>query len=45
MENSEVYNDETDSVPRLKLDENPYEWWFVPVEGKSITDSGRTGCN
>jgi hypothetical protein len=33
IENTEVYNDETDGVLRLKLDENPYEWWFVPVEG------------
>jgi hypothetical protein len=35
IENTEVYNDETDGVLRLKLDENPYEWEFVPVEGKS----------
>ena len=45
MENTEIYNDETDGVLRLKLEENPYEWRFIPVEGKSITDSGRTGCN
>jgi acid phosphatase type 7 len=45
MENTEVYNDETDGVLRLKLEENAYEWRFVPVEGKSFTDSGSTGCH
>src|SRR5215217_6617423 len=45
MENTEVYNDETDGVLRLKLEENAYEWRFVPVAGKSFTDSGSTGCH
>jgi acid phosphatase type 7 len=45
IENTEVYNGETDSVLRLKLDVNPYGWEFVPVEGESFTDSGRTRCN
>src|ERR671913_1622137 len=39
MENSEVYNDQTDGVLRLKLEEDGYEWEFVPVEGESFTDS------
>jgi acid phosphatase type 7 len=45
MENTEVYNDETDGVLRLTLEENAYEWRFVPVEGESFTDSGSTGCH
>jgi hypothetical protein len=45
MENSEVYNDETDGVLRLTLEENAHEWRFVPVEGESFTDSGSTGCH
>jgi acid phosphatase type 7 len=45
MQNTEVYNDETDGVLRLKLEENGYEWEFVPVEGESFTDSGSTGCH
>jgi acid phosphatase type 7 len=45
MENTEVYNDETDGVLKLKLQENAYEWRFVPVEGESFTDSGSTGCH
>ena len=45
MENSEVYNDETDGVLRLKLEENGYEWEFVPVEGESFTDSGTAQCH
>ena len=45
MENSEVYNDQTDGVLRLKLEENGYEWDFVPVEGESFTDSGNARCH
>ena len=45
IENSEVYNDETDGVLRLKLEENGYEWEFVPVEGESFTDSGAARCH
>src|SRR5829696_2692596 len=40
MENTEVYKDETDGVLRLKLEQNGYEWEFVPVEGDRFTDSG-----
>jgi hypothetical protein len=45
MENTEVYNDETDGVLRLKLEQNGYEWRFVPVEGGTFSDSGSTGCH
>ena len=45
MENSEVYNDQTDGVLRLKLEEDGYEWEFVPVEGESFTDSGDAQCH
>ena len=43
MENTEIYNDQTDSALRLKLEENAYEWEFVPVEGESFTASGSDG--
>jgi acid phosphatase type 7 len=45
MENSEVYNDQTDGVLRLKLEEDGYEWEFVAVEGESFTDSGDAQCH
>ncbi len=45
MENTEIYNDETDGVLRLKLEDNAHEWRFVPVAGESVTDSGSAGCH
>ena len=44
MENTEIYNDETDGVLRLKLEDNAHEWRFVPVAGESVTDSGAPGA-
>jgi hypothetical protein len=29
----------------MTLKEGGYEWRFVPVEGKSFTDSGSARCN
>jgi acid phosphatase type 7 len=45
MGNTEIYNDETDGVLTLKLEENAYEWRFVPMAGESFTDSGSAGCH
>jgi hypothetical protein len=45
MENTEVYNDETDGVLRMKLEQNGYEWRFVPVEGETFSDSWSTRCH
>ena len=43
--NTEVYNDETHGVLKLTLHSDGYEWKFVPVEGKTFTDSGRASCH
>jgi hypothetical protein len=45
MENTEIYNDETDGVLRLKLEQKAYEWRFVPVTSESFIDSGSAGCH
>jgi hypothetical protein len=45
IENTEVYNDETDGVLRLKLEENAYEWRFVPVEGGASPTPAAPGAN
>jgi hypothetical protein len=45
IENLEVYNDETFGVLKLSLKEGGYEWRFVPVEGKTFTDSGSARCH
>jgi hypothetical protein len=42
---SEVHNDETYGVPKLALHPKGYEWRFVPVEGKTFSDSGSARCN
>jgi acid phosphatase type 7 len=38
--NSEVRNANTFGVLKLTLHPDSYEWEFVPVEGKTFTDSG-----
>jgi hypothetical protein len=43
--NSEVRNSDTYGVLRLTLSPGTYGWKFVPVEGKTFTDSGRQGCH
>ncbi len=46
IENLEVYdNDDTYGVLKLSLKEGGYEWRFVPLEGKTFTDSGSARCN
>jgi hypothetical protein len=43
--NSEVHNDETYGVLKLSLRPKSYEWWFVPEEGGTFTDSGSARCH
>jgi hypothetical protein len=38
--NSKVHNDDTYGVLKLTLHPKGYEWRFVPVEGRTFTDSG-----
>jgi hypothetical protein len=43
--NSEVRDNSTYGVLRLTLGANRYAWEFVPVSGKSFTDSGTGTCH
>jgi hypothetical protein len=42
--NSEVRNANTHGVLKLTLKSASYEWQFVPVAGKTFTDSGSANC-
>ena len=42
--NSEVRNNVTDGVIKLTLHSGSYDWQFVPVAGKTFTDSGSGSC-
>jgi len=43
--NSVVHNDNTWGVIELTLHSTSYEWKFVPVAGKTFTDSGSGTCH
>jgi hypothetical protein len=43
--NSEVRNASTFGVLKLTLHADSYDWKFVPVAGRSFTDSGTTKCH
>jgi hypothetical protein len=43
--NSEVRNNDTHGVIKLILHRGGYEWEFVPVAGKTFTDSGSQSCH
>jgi PKD repeat protein len=43
--NSEVRNSGTFGVLKLTLDDASYSWQFVPVAGKTFSDSGTTSCH
>jgi acid phosphatase type 7 len=43
--NTQRYNDNTFGVLKLTLHPDSYDWRFVPVAGKSFTDSGQTPCH
>jgi hypothetical protein len=42
--NSEVRNSGTQGVLKLTLSDGSYSWQFIPVAGKSFTDSGSGSC-
>ena len=41
---SEVRNSSTHGVLKLTLNSTSYSWKFVPVAGKTFTDTGTTSC-
>jgi hypothetical protein len=43
--NSEVRNGDTNGVIKLTLHPTSYDWEFVPVAGKTFTDSGSDTCH
>jgi len=43
--NSQVRNSGTFGVLKLTLDDGTYSWQFVPVAGKTFTDSGTDACH
>jgi hypothetical protein len=43
--NVQAYNDDTFGVLTLTLARSSYDWKFIPVAGKSFTDSGTTRCH
>jgi hypothetical protein len=43
--NSQVRNATTPGVLKLTLNSGSYSWKFVPVAGKTFTDSGTTSCH
>jgi acid phosphatase type 7 len=43
--NVQAYNDDTFGVLKLILARSSYDWKFIPVAGKSFTDSGTTSCH
>ena len=43
--NSQVRNASTHGVLKLTLQPTSYEWKFVPVAGKTFTDSGSKSCH
>jgi hypothetical protein len=42
--NSQLRNDDTFGVLKLRLMQAGYRWQFVPIAGKTFTDSGSRGC-
>jgi len=43
--NSQARNSDTWGVLKLTLHSNSYDWQFVPVAGKTYSDSGTTACH
>ncbi len=43
--NSEVRNNDTWGVMKFTLHPDSYDWKFLPVAGKTFTDSGTTACH
>lgn len=45
LPNTEVRNNDAFGVLKLTLHSNSYDWQFIPVAGKSFTDSGTGVCH
>ena len=45
LSTSQVRNSNTYGVLKLTLNDTSYSWKFVPVPGKTFTDSGTTSCH
>src|SRR5258706_3330220 len=45
LPNSEVRNTGAPGVLRLTLSDGSYAWRFVPIPGKTFTDSGQGSCH
>ena len=43
--NVEASNDDTFGILQLNLHSASYDWQFIPIAGKSFTDSGSTACH
>ena len=43
--NVEKFNDDTSGILRLTLRAGSYDWQFMPVAGKTFTDTGSTTCH
>jgi hypothetical protein len=43
--NSEAGTDQAHGILRVALQEQSYEWEFVPIAGSTYTDSGSTACH
>ena len=43
--NSEVHNGDTWGVLKLMLEPGAYQWQFIPVAGKTFSDSGSARCH
>lgn len=44
LSTSQVHNSSTYGVLKLTLNTGSYSWQFIPVAGKTFTDSGSTSC-
>ena len=45
LSSSRVHNSDTYGVLKLTLRSDGYDWKFIPVAGKSFSDSGSTSCH
>jgi len=43
--NSQVFNNDTFGVLKLTLRSTSYDWQFIPVPGRTFTDSGSASCH
>jgi hypothetical protein len=43
--NSQVFNGDTHGIMKFTLNATSYSWQFIPVAGKTFTDSGTSNCH